>query len=391
MVLQGKAEKLSALGVYFHIPFCIRPCDFCAFYQEEPKKADLLSYREGMEAELALRKAIFSKPYSYYTVFWGGGTPGLLPACDLERLGRSLLHSLPRQPVEWTVELAPSVVKADKLQVLRDLGVTRISLGIQSFNRFWLDKLGRRTTVKQTYSAIELIKEAGFSNLNFDLIFAVPGQSLKDWEAEMSEAYRMEPTHLSTYCLTFEEDTALWVKLSEDKISAHSVTEEADIYQFTWKFLKERGFQQYEISNFCLPGYECLHNINTWKMQDWLGLGPSASSQIEGRRFTNIADITKWLAGLKKGESVYLENLELTIGILAADSLVFGLRMNAGVSLSQLETRFPDISSDLLSQLIRDLMGEGYVRKLEDDLIQLTDEGRLLADAIGKEILNRFD
>ncbi|MEM8867212.1 MAG: radical SAM family heme chaperone HemW, partial [Verrucomicrobiota bacterium] len=294
MDLQEKQPRKSEierpkLGVYVHVPFCASSCDFCAFYQEKPRRADLDLYLDTMDREFDL----LPQAREVETIFWGGGTPGLLPAKDLERLGRSLTDRLIQPAKEWTVEMAPSTVKAEKLAVLREMGVTRISMGVQSFNEELLESLGRLHRPNQIYEAWSLIEKAGFPQTNLDLMFALPNQTLADWEADIREAARLGPNHLSTYCLTFEEDTALYVKLSEGKVKRDE-SRELRFYEHGWDLLAELGYAQYEISNFSKPGGECLHNLNTWRMQEWIGCGPSAASQFAGERYQRPSNLQEW-------------------------------------------------------------------------------------------------
>jgi len=373
------------LGVYVHIPFCSSTCDFCAFYQEEPKREDLNRYLTGVERELAL-----SVPHrAADTVFWGGGTPSALPARDLERLGRALLDHLGASPKEWTIEMAPSSVKADKLAVLRDLGVNRISLGVQSFSEITLAALGRRHSPTQVYAAIDAIRAAGFDNLNLDFIFSVPGQTESAWLTDLREAVNIAPAHLSTYCLTFEEDTALWLKLARGQIRPDALADAA-LYETTWDFLENAGYHQYEISNFARPGRECVHNLDTWKMSKWIGLGPSAASQFQGRRYANTADLSRWLAGVEKGILEHVDVVALTPALLAADALVFGLRLNRGVDLTTLQNRFPDFDFPKLETLWRKLHEDGLLEK-SGGSIRLTRTGRLVADRVGVKILEAVE
>ena len=349
MHLQEKELKTTdptqtALGLYCHVPFCASTCDFCAFYQEKPRRGDLDRYLNAMDVEFALIPA----GRAVDTVFWGGGTPGLLSAKDLERLGRSMLDRLGKAPAEWTIEMAPSTVKADKLAVLRDLGVTRISMGVQSFDADLLSSLGRLHRPNQIYTAWERIQAAGFAQTNLDLMFAIPNQSIEQWEAAIREAARLGPTHLSTYCLTFEEDTALYVKLSEGKIK---IDEERELrfYERGWELLAELGYAQYEISNFAKAGAECIHNVNTWRMTEWIGCGPSAASQYQGERYQRPSNLDEWASAMEAGTPPKTERVELDESILFTDSIVFGLRMNAGIDLTEIAQRFP--SAGVLPQV----------------------------------------
>jgi oxygen-independent coproporphyrinogen-3 oxidase len=387
MHLQDKELKMidpaqTALGIYCHVPFCASTCDFCAFYQEKPRRGDLDRYLNAMDAEFAL----IPEGRSVDTVFWGGGTPGLLSAKDLERLGRSMLERLGNAPAEWTIEMAPSTVKADKLAVLRDLGVTRISMGVQSFDAELLESLGRLHRPNQIYTAWERIQEAGFAQTNLDLMFAIPNQSMGQWEAAIREAARLGPTHLSTYCLTFEEDTALYVKLSEGKIKIDEARE-LRFYERGWELLAELGYAQYEISNFSKAGSECLHNVNTWRMREWMGCGPSAASQFAGERYQRPANLDEWAAGMESGQPPKTEIVALDASILMADAIIFGLRMNRGIDLAEIAQRFPapEVMA-MLEPLLARLEAEGLLIR-DGTHARLTHKGRLVCDAIGSAVL----
>jgi len=387
MQLQGKEPKTvnptqAPLGIYCHVPFCASTCDFCAFYQEKPRRGDLDRYLNAMDDEFAL----ISDNRSVDTVFWGGGTPGLLSAKDLERLGRSMLGFLDNAPAEWTVEMAPSTVKADKLAVLRDLGVTRISMGVQSFDEKLLESLGRLHRPNQIYKAWGLVEAAGFPQTNLDLMFAIPNQSMEQWEAAIREAARLGPSHLSTYCLTFEEDTALYVKLSEGELK---IDEERELrfYERGWELLAELGYAQYEISNFSKVGAECIHNVNTWRMSEWIGCGPSAASQYRGERYQRPSNLNEWAAGMESRLPLKAELVSLDNRILMADAIIFGLRMNIGIDLTDIALRFPAPKvMALLEPLIARFADEGLLIR-SGAHARLTHKGRLVCDAMGSAVL----
>ncbi|HTB63049.1 MAG TPA: coproporphyrinogen-III oxidase family protein, partial [Opitutales bacterium] len=300
-----------------------------------------------------------------------------------------LLNHLGAPPKEWSIEMAPSSVKADKLETLKELGVNRISLGVQSFSPTTLSALGRRHSPEQVNTAIELIRAAGFENLNLDLIFSVPGQTQAEWLADLAEAVRRAPAHLSTYCLTYEEDTALWLKLARGQVRPDALAD-ANLYEATWDFLAQAGYAQYEISNFARPGRECAHNLSTWAMDEWVGLGPSAASQFNGNRFANPADLERWLKGIASGKLERVDEVALTPAILAADALVFGLRLNRGVNLAPLCQRFPEFKFSLLEPLWSELSKNGLLNK-NGSVIRLTRAGRLVADRVGVKILEAVD
>jgi oxygen-independent coproporphyrinogen-3 oxidase len=382
---QAKGEDVRPLGLYVHVPFCASTCDFCAFYQVTPTADSIEGFIKSLSAEVAL--VDWDRPLS--TVFWGGGTPGLLAPADLGRVA-GIVHALPggQSPREWTVELAPASVTAERLAVLRGAGVTRVSLGVQSFRPALLDALGRAHSREQVYRAYERIRAAGFPSVNVDLMFALPGQTPAEWDADIDEAVALAPDHISTYCLTFEEDTALWVKLSQGRVRLDPENE-ARMYERTWERLGAAGFAQYEVSNFSRPGHACAHNVNTWRMADWAGLGPSAASQMGGWRGSNIASLPEWSGRIARGERMTEERTELSLALLAEDSLVFGLRMNEGVDLELIRGRCPAAPWDRVMTLVGRLVDDGLAVR-EGARVRLEARGRLLADTVGTEVMLAF-
>lgn len=371
-------------SAYLHVPFCASSCDFCAFYQEQPERAKIEGYLGSIEAEMAQSGVKIGGK----TAFWGGGTPGLLPAEDLLRLGKSMAGTL-GTPSEWSVELAPSSVRADKLAALREAGVTRVSMGVQSFDPATLEALGRRHSLKQVMEAWSLVREAGFASVNLDLIFAVPGQDDARWEADLREAVRLGPDHISTYCLTFEEDTAMFVKLSKGKVRIDRDLE-TRLYRRTWDILEDAGYAQYEISNFARPGHECRHNLATWDMEEWVGFGPSAASQHADRRWANVSDLDRWAKGVSARAPAIEQVVDLSPALLLCDALVFGLRRNRGVRPAELAARFGAALPEGWETLAARLAEEGLAT-WDSDTLALTPEGRLVADAAGLEVMGLFD
>jgi oxygen-independent coproporphyrinogen-3 oxidase len=372
-----------ATALYLHVPFCASSCDFCSFYQEQPKRGEIDRYLAAIERELELHP-----PGRVETAFWGGGTPGLLPADDLRRLGQAMTRAA-GQPSEWSVELAPSSVRADKLAALKEMGVTRVSMGVQSFDDLTLDALGRRHSPKQIMEAWELIEAAGFASRNLDLIFAIPGQDEQRWTEDLRRAIELQPDHLSTYCLTFEEDTAMFVKLSQGKVKIDRELE-ARLYRQTWEQLEANGYAQYETSNFARTGHACRHNLITWEMGSWIGYGPSAASQWGQRRWTNPANLDQWIKGIEAGTPVLEQVKDLSAADLLCDALVFGLRLNAGVNPAALAARFATPLPARVTHLFEALIEEGLMEAAGSQ-VRLTAEGRMRADAVGVSILERFD
>ena len=380
---QAKARRTPALGLYVHVPFCASTCDYCAFYQTKPTAEGVRRFLAGVEREGEL--AAWNRPVD--TVFWGGGTPGLLSPRALVELGRVVRRYCGGRPREWSVEMAPASVTPQRLAALKEAGVTRISIGVQSFQPALLAALGRQHTLAQALRAYESVRAAGFASVNLDLIFAIPGQDLDAWRADLDAAVRLAPDHLSTYCLTFEEDTALFVKLSQGRVR-RDVEKEAAFYTEAWERLEAAGYAQYEVSNFSRPDHQCRHNLNTWRMEEWVGLGPAAASQFGGWRSSNVADLGQWLADLDAGHRALVDRVELTPRALAEDSLIFGLRMNEGVDLPGLRARFPAAPWENVAGLAGRLAEEGLATMDGDGRLRLTLRGRLLADAVGTQIMD---
>ncbi len=347
---------------------------------------------EGFLSGIAEEANLVEWPRPVTTVFWGGGTPGLLAPDDIRRLGALIrarlgLVSPSATPssLEWTVEMAPASVTDARLAALKEIGVTRISMGVQSFQPALLDALGRQHTLEQVMRAYGRIRNAGFASVNLDLMFALPGQTESEWVADIDAAVALAPDHLSTYCLTFEEDTKLWIKLSAGRVKL-DVEHEARLYESTWARLAAAGYEQYEVSNFARPGHACRHNLNTWHMHEWIGLGPSAASQHAGFRGGNIADLTEWRARVARGERLTEDRVALTPALLLEDSLIFGLRMNAGVDLDALRRLHPIAPWSAVDALVARFV-DGGVARLDGGRLRLSDRGRLIADAVGAEVM----
>lgn len=367
--------------LYVHVPFCASTCDFCAFYQVSPTASAIHGYLAGVERELALVPRL--GPVT--TVFWGGGTPGLLAPPDLARLAMMVRSRCGGEPEEWTVEMAPASVTEARLAALKEAGVTRISMGAQSFQPALLEALGRQHTRDQVYRAYERVRRTGFSSVNLDVMFALPGQEETDWLADLDEALALAPDHISTYCLTFEEDTKLWVRLSRGQVKL-DLDREARLYAATWERLEAAGYRQYEISNFARPGHACRHNLGTWRMGEWVGVGPSAASQHEGWRGANFADLAAWGERLARGQRMTEDRVALTPRLLVEDSIIFGLRMNEGVNLGELRARYPAAPWPAVEDVAARLVEDGLA-VMTDRRLALTSRGRLLADAVGGAVM----
>jgi len=377
-------QCISPLGLYVHVPFCATTCDFCAFVQSKPDRPQIVRFLDAVDRES--RRFSSQVNRSVDTIFWGGGTPGLLLPKDLKQLGEIMLRDwVDATPVEWTVEMAPATVNPAKRKTLKQLGVNRISMGVQSFDDATLEIMRRQHSVNQVRRAYDWIRDAVFEHVNLDMIIAFPGQSESQLLDDLEKAVQLDPDHLSTYCLTFEEDTPLYAKMMKGIYKPDS-DREAQLYESTWNYLGSRGYRQYEVSNFAKPGHHSVHNLNTWRMHEWIGLGPSASSQHDWKRWTGNPDFNLWEQGIEDG-TTDVDRVELNRTDLLSDCWIFGLRTNEGVRFEDLHTRFGPEATEAYWPLLRRLVQEGLA-EMDSERVCLTMEGRLKADAIGVELLS---
>jgi len=326
-------------GLYLHIPFCDGKCPYCAFYSVRAEAARIDRYLAALERECAEWRRRLPE-FRPRTIYWGGGTPSLLPAPALDRLLRMFQTAgLTAEVEEWTVEMNPAGATADRLRRLREAGVNRISLGAQSFDEAILRRLGRRHSVAEVLAACAEIRRAGFRNWGLDLIACVPGVTVGRWTRVLQAAVAQRPAHLSVYALTVEEGSrlpALWRRRGERPMDERMELRHLDRAH---RVLAASGYERYEISNYARPGRACRHNRDCWEGADYLGWGPAAASRLGLRRWTAAPDweayCEAWLAGRQPpGESD-----DRSPAGAAQDDLVFGLRMTRGVRLGALVRR----------------------------------------------------
>ena len=373
----------NELGLYVHVPFCSTTCDFCAFYQERPSKKGFEEYFLALEKDFQAHLP----DRAFSTVFIGGGTPGILSDGQIDQLCALIHANGLKDECEWTVEAAPNEINPQKLEAFLRGGVNRLSLGVQTLDPVFMKELGRKHDVERAVKAYGEVRAAGFENVNLDLLFGAPGQTLENWKDDLRKVVDLGPDHVSTYCLTFEEDTALFAKLAKGQIKIDP-EREAMFYEWAWEYLPNQGYSQYEVSNYARDGYECRHNLNTWRMNEWIGFGPSASSQYNQVRRKNFSNIEQWAKPLLLEESLeYEEYIELDNYDLARDAILFGLRMNRGINLNVISDKFripPDSFEEIHKFL--ELLEKECLAVFEDHQYFLTLEGRMRCDAIALEI-----
>lgn len=377
-------------SVYIHVPFCAHRCGYCDFTLVAGKDHLADRFLEALTLEIdrtldASREELESGP-ELETVFFGGGTPTQLSAEQLQNLC-SLVRSrfqLTSQ-TEFSVEANPARMTDDKIAVLADAGVNRISLGVQSFDDAMLTMLERDHRQADVFSCVERIRKR-IDNVSLDLIFAVPGQSLELWETTLQTAIDLSPTHLSTYGLTFEKGTAFWTRREKGELAQAPEELERRMYEVAMQQLAENGFQQYEISSFARPGFRCQHNQIYWSGKTYFGFGPGAASLMNNERRQNHRSVTTWLNKVLAGESAIGDVENLDPESFARELLVLGLRTNDGVVRQTFREATGFDVDELAGATIRRLTVRGLLSD-SGSAIVLSDEGRFLADTVAGEFL----
>jgi oxygen-independent coproporphyrinogen III oxidase len=320
------------------------------------------------------------------TVFFGGGTPTQLSARQLEQLC-SIVHERFKLSVnaEFSVEANPAGLTDDRINVLADAGVNRMSLGVQSFDDTTLTTLERDHRRADVFDCVDRLK-ARVENISLDLIFAVPGQSLPLWETTLNTAIDLSPTHLSTYGLTFEKGTAFWTRREKGELPQTTDELEREMYALAMQQLEASDFQQYEISSFARPGFRCRHNQVYWSGRSYYGFGPGAASLIDGERRLNHRSVTTWLKRSLAGEATVAETEKLDPESRARELLVLSLRTNDGVSKTAFHAASGFDLNDLSGIPINRLVAQGLLMD-SGATVRLTYEGRFLADTVAGELL----
>jgi oxygen-independent coproporphyrinogen-3 oxidase len=360
--------------LYVHIPFCPKICPYCSFYKETADRNKTGRFLDALLLELDARQA--SGPaLRPKTIFFGGGTPSALSTPQLEYLLAGLRERLDLSDLsEWTLEMNPATVSLEKARALRALGVNRISMGVQSWEPGLLIALGRVHSAEQARRSYDILREAGFENVNLDLIFGIPTQTPEQWRHSLETTIALEPEHISAYNLTYEEDTEFFRRFESGEYTQDS---EADalLFEMTADTLAAAGYEPYEISNFARAGRECAHNLAYWQGADYLGLGPSAFSTVGERRWANVRDTARYNDLIHAGG--FAEDFQEVVPpqMRCAEAIAFGLRTNRGVSAETLRPWRTEVEEfKTLGLLETTLAGR----------VLLTRRGRLLADAVAE-------
>ncbi|MBM7556229.1 radical SAM family heme chaperone HemW [Halanaerobacter jeridensis] len=368
-------------GLYIHIPFCAQKCHYCDF-NSIAADDDLISrYLDALKKEI---KLVADKYYSpqLQTIYIGGGTPSILSGQDLSTILNQCRQKFDlNSNLEITMEANPGTLSEEQLRLTKQAGVNRLSLGVQSFNNQFLTKLGRIHSKDDVITSYRLARELDFDNISFDLMFALPGQSLNQWENTLQQAIELGPEHISAYNLKIEPNTVFAQWLEEGKIE--KISEELDLkmYRRTIELLEENNYYQYEISNFSQPGYNSRHNKIYWQNQEYLALGPGAHFYDGQFRGYNITDIKDYCHHLEAGQLAIAEQNKLSRVEKIEETLILGLRLNQGISLAEFKKKFNQSLTEIYEIEIQKLVGQDLINQSKGRLF-LTDHGREIANQV---------
>lgn len=373
-----------ASSVYLHIPFCATKCYYCAFntstFDKEQAKAYLLALREEM--------ALYApKATPLKTIFIGGGTPSMLSAAALAQLFADLhAHFQICEDVEITVECNPDTVDTEKLQVMRDVGVNRLSFGLQAMQDETLKQLGRIHTVADFLHSYQLARDCGFDNINVDVIFAIPKQTMAEWQHTLTEVISLEPAHISVYNLVMEETTPFyeWWKAGELHLPPEDT--EANMFEYAIETLTARGYTHYEICNFARPNQAAKHNLVYWNNRACIGLGAGACGYVDGVRYTNIRGIADYIARLQQGIKPIADAERPTGSAEKAETLMLALRKREGLSLAAYQCRFGEAVETEFGDACQKWIDLGLIERSGTHL-RLTERGLFLANEVFVELI----
>ncbi|MCA9289776.1 MAG: radical SAM family heme chaperone HemW [Phycisphaerales bacterium] len=380
-VMTMPADALALRGAYLHVPFCFHKCHYCDFYSIVDNRDRQDAFVDRMTIELDAAADRFTRPLE--SIFVGGGTPTLLPPERWRRLFEAIHRALPRDDrTEFSIEANPETVTDDLARTLAAGGVNRASIGAQSFDPRHLKTLERWHDPDNVGRSVRILRDAGITNVNIDLIFAIPGQTLAEWQFELDAALALDPTHLSCYGLTYEPNTAMTARLRAGRFEPASEDLEAAMYEMTLDRLADAGFEQYEISNWARPGRTCRHNLLYWRNEHWWPFGPAAAGHVAGRRWRNVPRLGDYLDVGPLPPITDVEHLDRRGRV--GEQLMLGFRLREGIAESSLHEWLADAPDRRAT--VDGALRDGLLER-HDGAVRFTRRGMLVADSVLSDLV----
>ncbi|HIN97427.1 MAG TPA: radical SAM family heme chaperone HemW [Candidatus Marinimicrobia bacterium] len=375
---------MTKAGIYIHIPFCKTKCMYCDFYSITDREKDADGFVSALCNEIS-HSSLDEYPWIFDTLFIGGGTPSLLNGNQLEFILTTLSKKVSFSClIEKTIEINPGEASLEKLTDFYSLGINRVSMGVQSLDKELLEFLTRSHSVKKVFETFDHIRTAGFENINCDIIYGIPGQTLDIWKRDMNRIIKLNPGHISAYSLTVEKGTELFQMVNSNEVTMPSNSESADWFTLTRSFLSNHQYIPYEISNFSKPEKECRHNLHYWNIDPYIGFGPSAHSFDGNRRWNNIRSLDQYMKKIDEKLSPISKSEKLTLIQKVNEKIGFGLRLNAGINLD----KFSKIHKNQFNQNVKLHQNKwnDYIKR-DRKKIKLRERGFPFADAIAVDLM----
>ena len=374
-------------GMYIHIPFCHQICHYCDFNKVFFENQPVDEYIESIGKEFAIMKGDGFSFNKVETVFIGGGTPTSLSEKQLDRL-LAIIHTYidVASLKEFSTEANPDELTYGKLVVLKNGGVKRLSIGVQSFDEELLKKIGRTHGADDAGRVIADARKVGFDNISIDLIYGLPGQTREQWQDTLIKATNLELQHYSGYSLIVEPKTVFYNLMNKGKLPLPGEDMETEMFDMLMNHMESHGRQRYEISNFAVPGYESIHNLLYWENETYAGIGAGAHGYINGNRYSNIGPIKHYMASVDKGERPVQNSHPVTKIEAMEEEMFLGLRKTAGVSTSLFQQRFGEALGDVYGETLQTLQGKGLI-EFADDRVKLTRVGVFRGNEVFQEFL----
>ncbi len=376
---------MNQTGIYIHIPFCVRKCQYCDFLSFCSTETEREHYVARLCEEIGKVKKYFPNQHQVNTIFIGGGTPSILSIRQVDRIMESLHHEFKIDPqAEISIECNPGTVTQENLAQYRKLGINRISFGVQSLQSAELRELGRIHSKEDAVTTYEMARRAGFENINLDLMSGIPMQTLQSYKQTLQEVCQLEPEHISAYSLIVEEGTPFFERYADTP----PVSEELDrrMYEQTKECLSKYGYDRYEISNYARKGYESRHNLKYWSGEDYIGMGLGASSKIGNVRYKNETDMDYYLQKIQQGKPVHEIEEILSKEDEMAEFFILGLRKMRGVSRKQFFDLFSLEVEEHFGRTISQMKELGLLREVEG-MIFLTDQGIDVSNVVFQQFI----
>lgn len=389
------------LGLYVHIPFCVKKCKYCDFNSYKMDIDSKKRYIEDLKIEMELYSNKLYKDNKYKnkeccslnkndkitSIFVGGGTPSILTSDEIREVFISIKEMFDiDENAEITIECNPGILTLEKLKTMKEIGINRLSIGLQAIQEKHLNFIGRIHTYEEFEKNYKDALSVGFKNINVDLMYSLPNQTLCDWKETLEKVVHLNPTHISAYSLILEEGTELYNMYESNKFELIDENVDIEMYEYTINYLKSKGYNQYEISNYSKEGYNCEHNILYWECEHYIGIGAGASGYINENRYNNVESLEDYHLSLVKREKPIQENEILSEKDMIEEKIFMGLRMNKGIKFEDFKKKFGIDFREKYNKQIEMLLARKLINQSFEG-IQLTQKGREISNSVFIEFM----